>query len=149
MADPWELILHHTYTGTPGVIFDQSPGRGGHGAAVGLSSSDFLTDGASAGSGAIDFSSSGNIGKLRVVAPKKWRPLNGIRVELLLYLDVEGDGTYFILNGGSFRIYGRGLLMRVEFDSGSTHYRLEHHNTPKSSLKNPATSARMDQLPIR
>ena len=25
MAELWELILHHSYTGTPGVVFDRSP----------------------------------------------------------------------------------------------------------------------------
>jgi hypothetical protein len=35
MAELWELILHHSYTGTPGVVFDQSPRRGSHGVAVG------------------------------------------------------------------------------------------------------------------
>ncbi len=34
--EPWELILHHTYSGTPGAIFDHSPGRGAHGVGVGL-----------------------------------------------------------------------------------------------------------------
>ena len=55
MADPWELILHHTYTGTPGVVCDQSPGRGSHGVAVNLADSDFLVNGISAGSGAVTF----------------------------------------------------------------------------------------------
>lgn len=127
MADPWELILHHTYTGTPGVIFDQSPGRGGHGVAVGLSGSDFLTDGASAGSGAIDFSSGGRV---RVVAPKKWSPLNGIRVELLCYRDVLDGSLDHILEGGNFRLIVRGDLMRVIFDSGSNHYFLSRYGTP-------------------
>ncbi len=55
MADPWELILDHPYTGTPGVVFDHTPGQDSHGGGVNLADGDFLSDGASPGSGAVNF----------------------------------------------------------------------------------------------
>ena len=57
MADPWELVLHHTYAGTPGVILDHSPSRRSHGQPVNLTEADFLTDGVRPGSGAVRFDS--------------------------------------------------------------------------------------------
>jgi hypothetical protein len=50
---PWELVLDHSYTGLPGVVFDQSPARAGHGIADGIAESDFLLDGAAPRSGAV------------------------------------------------------------------------------------------------
>ena len=49
MADPWELILHHTYRGAPGLVYDSSPRQGSHGVAVGAVK--FHTDGASPDTG--------------------------------------------------------------------------------------------------
>ena len=40
MAEAWELILHHTYAGTPGVIFDHSPTHRSHGQPVNLADAD-------------------------------------------------------------------------------------------------------------
>jgi hypothetical protein len=82
MADPWELILCHTYTGTPGVVYDQSPARGSHGVAVNLADSDFRTDGISTGSGAVAFHPNTTI---RVAASKTWSPLGGLRGEVVCF----------------------------------------------------------------
>jgi len=53
MDYPWELVLDHSYAGVPGVVFDQSPARAGHGQLEGVAESDFLLDGAAPGSGAV------------------------------------------------------------------------------------------------
>ena len=96
MADPWELILFHTYTGTPGVICDQSPGRGSHGVAVNLPDSDFFTDGIAAGSGAVAFEPNSSI---RVAASKSWSPLNGLRAEVIcVHEPTTADNT--LIDGG-------------------------------------------------
>jgi hypothetical protein len=100
MADPWELILHHTYTGTPGVVCDQSPGRGSHGVAVNLADSDFLVNGVAAGSGAVTFHPGSSI---RVSSSNSWRPLGGIRGEFVCNLD-SSVGQNTLIDGGSFRV---------------------------------------------
>ena len=53
MADIWELICHHTYTGIPGVIVDTSPPAASYGIARNLSDANFLADGVAPGSGAV------------------------------------------------------------------------------------------------
>jgi len=127
MADPWELILHHTYSGTPGVVYDQSPGRGSHGVAVGLADSDFLTDGIATGSGAISFESGGRI---RVPATKTWSPLSGVRVEVVCFRNFLAGSLDYAMEAGAFRIIIRGDLLLANIDSGSTHYSLRHYGTP-------------------
>ena len=87
MADPWELILYQTYAGTPGVIYDQSPGRGNHGVAVNLADGDFLADGATLGSGAVRFDAPG--AAIRIPANKSWQPLDAVRAEVTLFLEPE------------------------------------------------------------
>ncbi len=107
MADPWELILHHAYTGTPGVVFDQSPGRGSHGVAVNLPDGDFLSDGAQPGSGAVNFQRNSMI---RVSVTKNWSPLSGVRAEVVCIRDsaagidamIDGDSFKFSLRGDGF-----------------------------------------------
>ena len=104
MADPWQLILHHAYSGTPGVIFDQSPDRGSHGTAIGLSTNDYLADGATDGSGAVRFGP----GKcVRVPLTRVWRPCTGARIEAVCFFDgvadgavVDGPGFYFGVDEG-------------------------------------------------
>jgi concanavalin A-like lectin/glucanase superfamily protein len=93
MIEPWELMLHHSYTGSPGVIFDQSPGRTGHGTAVGLSASDFLPDGAEDGSGAIACHP-GALVKVRPSTP--WTHLSAIQCEVICSCD--GDGSIGDIN---------------------------------------------------
>jgi hypothetical protein len=85
LIEPWELILHHSYSGIPGVIFDESPGRNSHGVTP--------------GSGAVTFPRDGYI---QVPAsPKTWAPLGGIRVEIVCRCEtVDGGGT--LIDAGSF-----------------------------------------------
>ena len=87
--EPWELILHHTYSGTPGVIFDHSPGRGAPGVAVGLDPTDFLTDGATAGSGAVRFFRRKAI---RVAPTRGWDHLGAFRAEVTFKAEKDGAG---------------------------------------------------------
>ena len=89
MADAWELILHHNYASTPGVIFDDSPRRLSHGVAVGLEDSNFVHDGAQAGSGAINFPTDVLVpeGSINVAQSDCWVPLKGLRVEIVCRRD--------------------------------------------------------------
>ena len=61
MSDSWELICDHTYTGIPGVVVDSSPSAASYGQSLGLDDTDFLKDGASAGSGAVRFYKPGSV----------------------------------------------------------------------------------------
>ncbi len=93
MIEPWELILHHTYTGTPGVVFDHSPGRGSHGTAVGLGPGDFVLDGAASGSGAVRFRRNGLIS---VTPTRGWDRLGAFRAEVVFRCDRPGgNGQIF------------------------------------------------------
>ncbi len=87
--EPWELILHHTYSGTPGVIFDHSPGRGAPGVAVGLDATDFLLDGATVGSGAVRFFRQKAI---RVTPTRGWDHLGAFRAEVTFRAEKDGAG---------------------------------------------------------
>jgi hypothetical protein len=99
MVKPWELILHHAYSGVPGVIFDQSPKRSSHGVAVNLGPNAFHEDGATPGSGAVTFPRDGYIQV--PTSPDAWAPLGGIRVEIICRCEtVDGGGT--LIDGGSF-----------------------------------------------
>lgn len=80
MAESWELVLHHTYGGAAGVIFDHSPTRRSHGQPVDLAAADFLTDGATPGSGAVRLHSGSSM--IRVPSSDSWNPLGGVRIEL-------------------------------------------------------------------
>ncbi|MEO6396452.1 MAG: LamG-like jellyroll fold domain-containing protein [Devosia sp.] len=99
MIEPWELLLHHSYAGSPGVIFDRSPGRTGHGTAVHLSDSDFLPDGAATGSGAIALHP-GSAVDVRPTSP--WSSLDAIRCEFVCSCDSTGGGGTLI-DAGSFK----------------------------------------------
>jgi hypothetical protein len=104
MAELWELICHHTYTGIPGVIVDQSPSGASHGKALGLSPSDFLTDGATPGSGAARFhAQNGRIYVPTQAAP--WHVIGGIKGEVTVWR--EPAIQCFLLDGGSFQFYVR------------------------------------------
>ncbi|BDX31361.1 hypothetical protein TUM20985_19080 [Mycobacterium antarcticum] len=113
MADPWELILHHAYVGTPGVVFDQSPGRGSHGVAVNVPDADFLSDGAQPGSGAINLQRTSMI---RVRATKAWNPLRAVRAEVVCIRDVAG-GTDVMIDADSFTFSLRGDGFGARFSS--------------------------------
>ncbi len=97
MAQPWDLVLHHSYSGTPGVIFDQSPARGSHGTAIGLTDDDYLRDGVSEGSGAIQF---GPGRAVQVPTSKVWQPCRGVMVEVVCRRDGSREGT--LISGPSF-----------------------------------------------
>jgi hypothetical protein len=82
MADNWELICHHTYRGIPGVVVDASPSRASYGKAIGLDNGDFLTDGATPGSGAVWFFRNGSV-YVPTDAPA-WQSVIGIKGEVIL-----------------------------------------------------------------
>jgi hypothetical protein len=127
MAATWELILHHTYAGTPGVIFDQSPDRGAHGTAINLPDSDFLSDGASAGSGAVDFRSGGRI---RVRPTHGWDRLGGVRGEFVCLFESK-DVISTVVDGGSFSLYLRSGHLGCRFSSApSQTIDVNTHNDP-------------------
>lgn len=99
MADPWELILHHSYAGTPGVVFDSSPGRAAHGRAIDIDDNDFLPDGVESGSGVIDFR---NGGLVRASVGGGWRRVDGMRVEVACLGDPDRGGT--LIAGDKFSL---------------------------------------------
>ena len=77
MSDSWELICDHTYTGIPGVVVDSSPSAASYGQALGLDDTDFLKDGAAAGSGAVRFYKPGSV--YVPTEKSQWRALRAIR----------------------------------------------------------------------
>jgi hypothetical protein len=127
MADPWELILYHTYAGTPGVIWDQSPSRGSHGVAVNLAVSDFRADGISAGSGAVIFQANSSI---RVAQSPSWSPLSGLRGEVVCIREPStADST--LIDGDSFRFYTRGPHVGAWFSASPHQYaQIDTHLDP-------------------
>jgi hypothetical protein len=116
MVDPWELILHHTYTGVPGVVFDQSPGRASHGTAVNLQEHDFHRQGVTASSGAVTFRPGGFVQVPG--ANNTWGPLGGVRVELVCRCESAGGGGVLI-DGGSFTFSLSGGFLSAGFSHGA------------------------------
>jgi hypothetical protein len=109
MAEVWQLICHHTYAGTPGVIPDLSDGGSPGFAADGLADSDFLRDGAFPNSGSIRFYGAG-----RVHVPKgeSWNRIGGIMGEARLRWQASPPGVYTIVYSDSFHFYIRnGVLV--------------------------------------
>lgn len=92
MADPWELILHHTYRGAPGLVYDCSPGQGSHGVAVG--GVNFHTGGASPHSASISFPNRGS--RVHVDATKGWEQLDALRAEVVCHLALPRPDTFYI-----------------------------------------------------
>ena len=124
MLDPWELILHHSYSGTPGVAFDHSPGHASHGRGVELDSSDVVLDGQSAGSGAVR---ARRRGRISVSPTANWGQLSAMCVEIVFRRE-DADGSGHLLNAdGSFFV---GLFTDGEMDLGVT----TKWHTPGSSL---------------
>jgi hypothetical protein len=119
MSNPWELILHHSYTGTPGVIFDGSPRRGSHGIAVNLSDAAFSVDGAEAGSGAVSFEGGGHVA---VRATESWSPLGGIRTEVRMKRNQLLGSFDTIYDGGSFSLAIRGELINAFYSAAGSHH---------------------------
>lgn len=113
--DPWELLLHHNYAGTPGVIFDQSPGRKSHGRAVNLSEGDFLRDGATSGSGAIAFRPDSAV---KVAPATPWNKLTALRCEIVCSCDTVGGGG-MLLDAGTLRISVDGGTPTVEHETAA------------------------------
>jgi hypothetical protein len=104
MAEPWELVLHHTYAGPPGLVFDHSPTRRSHGQPVDLTAADYLTDGATSGSGAIRLH--GGASCIRIPPSPSWNPVGGVRVEMLCETElIRSGGT--LLCADSF-VFGTG-----------------------------------------
>jgi Concanavalin A-like lectin/glucanases superfamily len=122
VADPWELILHHSYTGTPGVVFDDSPGRDSHGVLVNLTPADFLTDGQSPGSGAVSFLHPRS--RIRVEVGKSWNPLGGVRGEVVCLLEIA-KSTDVIVDGGSFWFAVRNGALRAWFNAQPHQYQVD------------------------
>ena len=105
MADTWEQILHHTYAGTPGVIFDQSPGRRAHGVARDIPFNSYLPDGTETGSGVIDFRGGGVV----TARIPDANPLRGLRVEIAVNGERHAQGS--LINGDGFSLsVGTGFL---------------------------------------
>lgn len=98
MSDPWELICHHTYSGTPGVVYDRSVGHGSHGEVLGIGASAFVADGAAVGSGAVRIREDGE--RIYVPPSASWSPLGGLRAELTVRLDSQTAGLALHLGGG-------------------------------------------------
>jgi hypothetical protein len=97
MTAAWELVLHHTYTGTPRVIFDDSPRRQCHGVAINLADGDFLADGATRGSGAVRFHPTSMV---RVPATQVLNEASSVRVEVTFVCDAIEGGPLVV--GDSF-----------------------------------------------
>jgi len=134
MIEPWELLLHHSYSGTPGVIFDDSPKRRNHGRAVGLNPADYQADGLSSGSGAIRFH---NNGMVRVVPSEVWDGLSVVRCEIVCWCDAGGGGV--LVDGGSFKFW---LL------DGAPSFQYELANTGSGKAFGPVSSDGTPPVPF-
>jgi hypothetical protein len=99
MAELWELICHHTYRGVPGVVVDMSPSGASHGLVEGLDDGDFLKDGVTPGSGAVQFYKPG--GRVRVPAKSSpWQSIVGIKSEVTIRRP-RLSGTSLVLHSDS------------------------------------------------
>lgn len=115
MAELWELVLHHSYAGTPGVVFDQSPGRGGHGVAVNIADTDFLRDGAAERSGAVRIRPNSRID---VPGAQAWRPLSGIRIEVVCICDEATGGSLVVGHNFGFGVHNGDMSSSHGFANG-------------------------------
>jgi hypothetical protein len=115
MSDPWELMLHHSYAGSPGVIFDDSPKRQNHGLGKGLQVSDYLADGASARSGAVQF----RPGAIVDVRPEvAWEPIPVLRAEIVCIWNEQVRGVLFDAGTFSFSVVNEALRFDYRVDGG-------------------------------
>jgi hypothetical protein len=111
MAEQWELLLHHAYNGTPGVIFDQSPRRSSPGKAVNLTDDRFLRDGREFGAGAVDLSGGGFIA---VEPGPDWFPFLGFKIEFQFARNqVAGSFDHLFNGGNAFSAEIRGDILNV------------------------------------
>jgi len=121
VADHWELICHHTYTGTPGVVYDRSPSHRSHAAVVGLSDGDFLTDGAAPGSGAVSFFKPG--ARLRIPPSESWLPIGAVMGEVVVaYQPQPGAPSDFLIDSDSIRFSIRGGGLVAWFNAAPSQY---------------------------
>jgi hypothetical protein len=94
MAERWELICHHTYSGIPAVVVDQSPERRSPGIASGLLDGDFLADGRTPGSGSVRFYRPA--GRVRIPIGGEnlaaWQPLAGVKGEVTFRREAHPAG---------------------------------------------------------
>ena len=118
MSSSWELICDHTYTGIPGVVVDRSPSGASYGQMLGLDDTDFLKDGASAGSGAVRFYKPGSV----YVSTEKsqWRALGAIRGEVTLRR--QPATTAFLIDGDTFEFHIRSGALVAWFSSYPVQY---------------------------
>ena len=114
MADPWELICYHTYAGVPLVVPDLSLRGASHGRAWGLADSDFLTDGATPGSGAVRLYTNGSL--IHVPNSVIWQSIEGIKGEVTLRREQRPvEGAYTLIFSDSFHFYIRGASLVAWF----------------------------------
>ena len=128
MAAWWELICHHTYSGTPGVVYDQSPGHGSHGEAIGVGAADFAEDGASPGSGAVRIRN--DFHQIEVSEGPFWSPCDGLRAEVTVRLESQtaglglhasGKWRWLLSNPGCFQfaVIGQGMMASFAHGPGA------------------------------
>jgi hypothetical protein len=92
MDYPWELVLDHSYAGVPGVIFDQSPARAGHGTAIGIADADFLIDGSGPRSGAVRLR--GGNRSIHANLGEQWAVTGGVAIDIVCSSEaIEHNGT--------------------------------------------------------
>jgi hypothetical protein len=118
MSSSWELICDHTYTGIPGVVVDRSPSGASYGQMLGLDDTDFLKDGASAGSGAVRFYKPGSV--YVPTEKSQWRALGAIRGEVTLRR--QPATTAFLLDGDTFEFHIRSGALVAWFSSYPVQY---------------------------
>jgi hypothetical protein len=118
MSDSWELICDHTYTGIPGVVVDLSPSGASNWQKLGLDDTDFLKDGATAGSGAVRFYKPGSV----YVPTEKpqWRALGAVRGEVTLRR--QPATTAFLIDGDTFEFHIRSGALVAWFSSYPVQY---------------------------
>jgi hypothetical protein len=92
MDYPWELVLDHSYAGVPGMIFDRSPARAGHGTAIGIADADFLIDGSAPRSGAVRLR--GGKRSIRANLNQQWAVTGGVAIDIVCSSEaIEHNGT--------------------------------------------------------
>lgn len=124
MSEPWEVVLHHDYRGTPGVILDRSPRRGAPGRVHNVAvPDDFQVDGATAGSGAVRLRGGNSV--VQVPLQKPWTLLNGLIVTIVCSSDtLKGGGT--LIDGDSVRLDCGPSIVRGTLKGANQTLSIEH-----------------------
>jgi Concanavalin A-like lectin/glucanases superfamily len=105
VADPWKLICHHTYAGTPGVVYDVSPNHQNHAVVVDIHDDDFLRDGARVGSGSVRLRT--RDARIEIPANASGQPLDAVRGEVTVLLETPQSGHVSdcrLIDADSFRL---------------------------------------------